>query len=84
MNLDYSLIFDLLSILSTAGLTAFFIIKKLITVQTRVTTLEKELKKLENKEAQTVEICRKGRIAIHEEVKGLSREISKIQGKIEK
>lgn len=83
MNITPSLIFDLLSILATAGATAFFIVKKIVTVQTRVQNLEDRLTRLEIKEGQTVEQCRQGRIAIHEEVKALSRDLSKIQGKLE-
>ena len=65
-----------------AGL--YYVTRKTITTETRLEQLEKEVKKLESKKYEFAETCRQGRILIHEEVKSLAREVSKLQGRLDK
>ena len=59
-----------------------FVIRKTVITQSRLEVLEKEVEAIKTKKDQFAETCRQGRIAIHEEVKALAREVSVMQGRL--
>tara|TARA_Y100000593_G_C4032856_1_gene201299 strand:+ start:80 stop:325 length:246 start_codon:yes stop_codon:yes gene_type:complete len=59
-----------------------YVIRKTVATQSRLEQLEKEVDMLKNKKDHIADVCRHGRIAIHEEVKALAREVSVMQGRL--
>ena len=62
----------------------YYNIRKSVLIQSKLKQLEKELVRIEERVDKNSEVCRQGRIVLHEEVKALSREVSKIQGYLDK